>query len=595
MAGEQKELDTSMDSEEVIRARVSGLSAQILEMLRLSQSLPDPNTPRDCILNEIAARQLIFAEVQSQISDLKTRQNELLPVHHLPVEILAIILSTALSPWGYHRKRTSLLLVCRTWANVINTNPSTFWTTLSSDDPPGQHDRLLQMARRMPVNIHIDFYATNPASLRNLREDLLSKRLAFREVVFVGSNSSLADELLASCLFGPAPYLQSLDLTIYGGKTIGVDESDSPEVPMNSVSAPNLRNVRLYGVSLPWDAAILRGLRSLSLEDLGSSRSNTNPPTLKELVEIIRGCPDLRCLTLQGTTLRLDDQGKAPTGISSDQLTSLNLSNVSLQLTCDILQCIRFPSTAMVSITIEDLGQDESWRVDLGVILSRLTQDRTIVPVHLEIDRPHLTISAKNFQFVIPSPNEENPRYRTTYKELFSSLGAPTLVAVISLHIDSPASQNSTAILTAANEFFPDLSKLSISPYHRLKSKKPWHVVLEKVVKPVEETKRPRYLCPKLTSLEITARSGVRLDVASILQLVRTRTSNRKSKGKEVEKAPITSISINLQSGKLSSEQLGLLNELKGEVTDVHWVSPAQGDPVQIDANDPFESDSSTS
>lgn len=446
----------------------------------------------------------------------------------------------------------------------------------------------------MPVNIHIDYYAATVPSLRKLREGIQSKRFAFREVVFVGPSYALADEVLANCLLVPAPHLRSLDLTVYGGKIVGIDESDSQQVQMNSVPAPNLKDVRLFGVSIPWDAAILRGLRSLSLEDLGSNRSNANSPTLKELVDIIRGCPNLRCLTLQAITLRPDDRGERPTGISSDQLTTINILNVSLQLTCDILQCVRFPSTTMVSIAIEGLGDDDSWRVDVGVILSRLMQDRSIAPIHLEIDRPNLTLSTKDFRFVIPSPNEENPRSQTTYKELFSSLGAPTLVAVISLHIDELASQNSTAILTAANEFFPDLTKLSISPYKRLKSKKPWHVVLEKVVQPVEEA-RPRYLCPKLTSVEITAVSGARLDVPSILQLVRIRSSKRKSKGKEVEKSPITSVSINLQSGKLSSEQLGLLSELKSEVTDVYWVSPIQEDLVQIEFDDLLESDSSSS
>ncbi|KAG8903146.1 hypothetical protein FRC00_000290 [Tulasnella sp. 408] len=136
----------------------------------------------------------------------------------------------------------------------------------------------------------------------------------------------------------------------------------------------------------------------------------------------------------------------------------------------------------------------------------------------------------------------------------------------------SSASQNSTAILMAANDLFPNLAKLSISPYQRLKSKKPWHMVLEKVVQSTEEVNRMAFLCPNLTSLEITTTDGDCPDILSILQLVRTRSSDKKSKGKRVEKSPITAISMNLDSGKLSSEQLTLLNELKGLVANVHCV-----------------------
>ncbi|KIO30426.1 hypothetical protein M407DRAFT_20490 [Tulasnella calospora MUT 4182] len=559
-----------MGSKEVIKAKVSALSAQVLELLRLEQSLSDPETPRDCILNEIAARQSIFAEVQSQIAALKTRQNELLPIHRFPVEILAIILSTALPLSGYHKRRTNLLLVCHTWANVINTNPSTFWTTLSTDDYPSQHDRLLQMCRQMPVTIYMDCHHPNNGSLGKLLEDIRSKRFTLRELVFVGSVGPLVEEVLTDWLLANASQLRSLDIAVNDPRRgLLAGNTNRQHVQMNSIAAPSLKSVRLFGVSIPWNAAILQGLHSLSLENLVSL-------TVGELFGILQGCPDLRSLTLRNINLAPADREGAPTPTSLTKLMTANLSGLSLRSTCDLFQCIQTPSMATVSVNIQNLIPDDDWQVNLGVLLSQLTQNRIIGPIHLEMKHSCLTFSAMDFQLGIPSPNEERekiPRsFQSTYKELFSSLGAPTLTAVTSLHLDSFASQNSTAILMAANEFLPNLCKLSIPPYKHLKSKKHWCAVLEKVAPSTEETGRSVSLCPKLTSLEITT-SGHLLDISSILQLVRIRGSDRRLRGKEVEKSPMTSIHITLNGGNLSARQTGMITELKSEVTDVRCIS----------------------
>ncbi|KIO16953.1 hypothetical protein M407DRAFT_33402 [Tulasnella calospora MUT 4182] len=392
----------------------------------------------------------------------------------------------------------------------------------------------------------MDYHSTRNPPLRKLVDEVRSKRLAFREVVFMGTFDSPVAVVLENFLFAPAPHLRSLDLVVHGGCVVGNGDPNSQHAGTNSVATPNLTSVRLVGVSIPWNAAILRGLRSLSLIHLCRSRPKGKAPTLGEIAEILQGCPDLEHLTLR-----------------------TNLWGLSLRPTCDILQCIQYPQTATLSVRIDYLEDD--WQADLGVIISQLPQNWITAPIQLKADLPRMTLSAKNLELIIPSPNEEgeNTGSRIAYKELFSSLGAPILATITSLHIDTLASQNSTAILTATNELFPNLTKLSISPYQRLKSKKPWHVVLEKVVQSTEEINGPVCLCPNLTSLELTATNHDCPDLLSILQLIRIRSSDIKFKGKGVKKSPITLIVMNIDSSKLSSEQLGLLNELKGEVADV--------------------------
>ncbi|KAG9050157.1 hypothetical protein FS837_007456 [Tulasnella sp. UAMH 9824] len=229
----------------------------------------------------------------------------------------------------------------------------------------------------------------------------------------------------------------------------------------------------------------------------------------------------------------------------------------------------------MVSVKIQKFTPDDDWQVNLGVVLSKVTENRMIAAIKLKVDRPHLTLSATNFQFTIPSSNEEreNTGSGITYRDLFSGLGTPIRTAVTSLHLDGIASQNSTAILMAANEFFPSLAKLSLPAYERLKSRKPWNVILEKVIQSAEEVNGPVCLCRKLTSLEITTYERL-LDIPSILQFVRIRAADRKLKGKEVEKSHITSIHITLEDRNLSAQQTVALNELKGVVADVSCVAP---------------------
>ncbi|KAG8935205.1 hypothetical protein FRC01_005461 [Tulasnella sp. 417] len=578
---ETKPLETGMEPKQDIKAKVSALSAQVLKIL----SLPDPETPYECILNEIAARQTIFSEVQSQICALKSRQNELLPIHLLPEEVLAIILFTALPLSHHHKGRTRLLLVCRTWTKVINTNPSMFWTTLSADDPPSQYDRLLRMSRQMPIAIRVDLHPTDPVSSSRFLNFIRSKRITLREVVFLGSVDPLVEQVLRDWLFTPAPHLRSLELVAYNSWEL----QDGYQVPMDSLAAPNLTRVRFSQVSIPWHAASLRGLHSLSLEHLDG-------PTLEELVGMLQHSPNLQYLTLLDVGFCPDDQREAPTHISLNKLVKINLSFRSPQSASDILHCIQFPRTASVSVNIHHLTPDNSWQVDLSVVLSLLRQNRIIAPINLKLHRPRMTLSAANFNFTIPSPTEErdNKGSRITSKELFSSLGAHTLSVITSLQIDTLAGQNATAILMAANEFLPNLSKLSIPPYQRRKSQKPWHVVLEKVIQSAEDTNRPMCLCPKLTSLEITS-YGYLLDLPSILQLVRIRSANRKLKGKEVEKSHITSIHITLSRANLSAQQAVVLNELKGAVSDVQCVSTLANVATQHDSDAHTESESSPS
>lgn len=570
-------------TKKVTKGTVSAFSAQKPKSIRSSpSSVPEPDTAREALEDEIAAQRIIIAEAQSRVAALKSRQNELLLIHRLPVEVLSIILSMALPLKRYHDERTTLLLVCRTWSNIINGNPSTFWTTLSAEDPRSQRTRLLRKSGQMPVTIVIGSYYGGSRSSKGFMKYITSKSLSFRELVVREYKKRRMEDVFARCLATRAPHLRSLDLEVDGGWVLEGGDPNSQQLRMFSGIAPKLRSVRLSGVSIPWNSVILRDLLSFSLEYSDSGARGT--PSLDQVLEVLQSCPALQFLTLREMNFGRSNRTAALRPLSLDQLMRINLSAPSSRSNLAILQHIQFPKTATVAVTTKDHRHDDD-DDSLNTALSLLQHHLSIKSLHVVIDQPLLQFSTNGFTFSILNRGQKHAISRTTYRDVFSGFPYPARTAVTALRMGSLESQDSTAILLAVNDLLPNLSRLSVVPFHPLKSKKPWNAVLEKVVQPVEDIVRPTWLCPKLTSLHVTAGSEISLDLPAIIKLVRTRNSDRKSKGKRVIKSPITSIHITLRTGRLSLDQMDLIHELKSEVTNVYCPMPTETDEAG-DRND---------
>ncbi|KAG8944454.1 hypothetical protein FRC04_001766 [Tulasnella sp. 424] len=522
----------------VIKGTVSALAVQIIQSHRPSPSAPEPETSREILEDEIAARRIIIAEAQSQIAALKFRQNDLLPIHRLPVEILSIILAMTLRLKHHHKERTKLLLVCRAWSNIINENPSTFWATLSAEDPVTQRARLLRKAGQMPVTIVTGSHYASYKAGKDFVKYIKSNDIPFHELVVRAWGGRVMEAVSANCLAAPAPQLRSLHLEVREGWELGGEDPNSERLWMFSGVAPSLKNVRLSGVSIPWNSAILQNLSSLTLE-CPMFRA-VESPSLEEILGILRSCPALQSLILRDMDLRQPYPVQLPP-LSFDRLTTIDLSMFFFECIFSFLRHIQFPKTATVTLAKQDCDMEDDDEI-LNATLDLLQQRLSIKSFHLAIDHFQFQLSTTGLKFSIS--------HRTT---------------IGSLHMEF--------LLNAPlNEITADLTKVSVDHPHLPKSETPCIVVPEEVVQTSEDIGQPTWVFPNLRSFEITVREANSLDLAAILKLVRTRNSDSESNGKQVIKSPITTIRLAFRMGCLSSGQTDLLNELRGEVDNVQCV-----------------------
>ncbi|KAG8944458.1 hypothetical protein FRC04_001770 [Tulasnella sp. 424] len=549
-----------------IKGAVSALSTQIVESL----SVPEPETARNAHEDEIAARQMVIAEAQAQIATIKSRQNELLPIHRLPAEVLSLILSMALPLKGHHKERSKLLLVCRAWSSIIDENPSTFWTTLSVEDPHRQRVRLLHKSNKMPVTIFTGSRYASPEATHDFVKYIKSNEIPFHELVVREWSNAVTGAVFANCLAAPAPHLRSIDIEVGSGWVLGGEDPKSQHLRMFSGVAPSLKSVRLCEVSIPWNSAILQNLLSFTLEYPDHFAGGT--PSLEQILGILRNCPTLQSLILRDVDFGWSNRVQLPP-LSLDKLTTINLSMNSFQFIFSLLLHIQFPKTATVALATRRCNPTDEDDKSLNAIVYLLQQHLSIKVFHLAIDLSLLRLSTTRLKISMANRArwKQSDHYRT-YKEVFSRLGFPIRTAITSLHLEFLESGKSPAPLDAVNEIIANLADLSVDHPHLHESEKPSNGVLEEVVQTFEDIGLPTWVCPNLGSLEITVPDPNSLDLTAILKLIRARNSDVESNGKQVIKSPITTIRLALKSGFLSSGQTDLLNELRSEVADVQCV-----------------------
>ncbi|KAG8944461.1 hypothetical protein FRC04_001773 [Tulasnella sp. 424] len=572
-------MDTETNGVICFKEAVSAVSAQIMESLRSSRSVPESQTARDALEDEISAREMVIAEAQSKIAALKSRQNELLPIHRLPAEVLSAILSMALPLKRHHEERTKLLLVCRTWSSIIDGNPSTFWATLSGEDPLTQRARLLRKAGQMPLTIVAGGQYSSYHGAEDLVKYIKSNDIPFRELV-VGEYSGRGMEVVfANCLAAPAPQLRSLDLEVGAGWVLGGEDPNSQHLRMFSGVAPSLKSVRLCGVWIPWNSAILQNLLSLTLEYPDGYRTQVGEtPSLEQMLGILRSCPALQSLILRRMDFERSNQVQLPP-LSLDRLTTINLSMSSFRSIFSLLRHIQFPKTATVALAGESPTLQDDDEEILNATLYLLQQRLSIKSFHLAVDESVVQLSTIRLKFSIL--NYVWRKGSSYYTEVLFRLGSPTRTAITSLHLDFPASKDSSAPRGVVNKIIAKLADLSVDRTHLPQPERPCNVVLEEVAQTSEDIGQPTWVCPNLRSLEITVADRNSLDLAAILKLVRMRRSDRELNGKQVIMAPITFIRITFQGRPLSSGQMDYLNELKSEVADVQYVMPPETDEAQ--------------
>ncbi|KDQ12058.1 hypothetical protein BOTBODRAFT_176822 [Botryobasidium botryosum FD-172 SS1] len=234
---------------------------------------------------EYAARALsAFAENMS--AEIRHRRNQLLPVHRLPSEVLALIFqlavdSKASQAMPLHKKAPfSLSHVSRRWRDVVVEKPSLdielavrpMLYDISEDEDPWE------------LRFHRAIWPEHSGDATDLMRPIFPHVDRWRSVVFDGTN--IDKTRLKVCVPDAAPNLKKLHL-------IGTGFDAREVIPP---STPLFRDLHLFGVWLPLRSSLYTGLTSLAMHYLDFDEVTT---LFQFLRAIGAGCPLLEYLKLQ--------------------------------------------------------------------------------------------------------------------------------------------------------------------------------------------------------------------------------------------------------------------------------------------------------
>ncbi|KAG8882479.1 hypothetical protein FRB97_008208 [Tulasnella sp. 331] len=220
-------------------------------------------------------------KVRWVLSKRGKRYNKLLPIHMLPDEILLSIFVLSLcevSGKHYYWRLMDLSRVSSDWAKMVKNSPS-LWGLLDSALSAATQAQVLVMSKESPLEVVNDY------PLAGFMARAVEVCHRWRAFEYRGMSFNIEEDLIA--LEGKlVPRLEELKINrgspsclkinLFGGK------------------ADRLRHVSLVGFSLPWDAAMLSGLRTLILVNLG-----TTAPSEEEVINMLCASPALVELTLR--------------------------------------------------------------------------------------------------------------------------------------------------------------------------------------------------------------------------------------------------------------------------------------------------------
>lgn len=206
--------------------------------------------------------------------------------------------------------RTTLMLVARSWAAVVNSTPR-LWTDIDCFASHKEIERSLDLSRGYSLVVvrSIDIGAIHP-TIRRLFGQL--HRWQNCRLIF---SSASAFHLLAS----PAPRLKALRLCLPGIEESGVWYSVEHGELLDG-DAPLLTEISVGGVALPWLSPVLRDLTVLRLESIPQDQ-----PSTEEFIALLEASPHLHTLKLTNIGGGGGDGGPSPDMSSSKRVTLLDL------------------------------------------------------------------------------------------------------------------------------------------------------------------------------------------------------------------------------------------------------------------------------
>ncbi|KAG8892752.1 hypothetical protein FRB99_002463, partial [Tulasnella sp. 403] len=297
----------------------------------------------------LEALRAVDAHIQSRVSNLRRRRNNLSFIHRLPFEILVEIFRSVTDgvffSHRYYQVLGTLTGVCTLWASIIGQAP-TLWTVVFDHYDLRLVDKIIDKSGNYPLSLlSRGWYHQRP--IHETAESFL-KRLCptayrWKAAEFSMGRQEIRD--LETCLRDlSAPKLKKLCV-------VGEDGSGS-SVELFRGGAGHLEELDLTAVSINQTSSLLSGLRILRLKYLNHSL------TTRCLLVALMRCPNLSELRINSCALHESTTSDdLPARLELPHLNILDLCLVTPSAAISILTRISSPKYTYFRLVPETLQE----------------------------------------------------------------------------------------------------------------------------------------------------------------------------------------------------------------------------------------------
>ncbi|KAJ7255477.1 hypothetical protein B0H12DRAFT_534423 [Mycena haematopus] len=296
---------------------------------------------------------LIESAEERRARELRTQQNELIPIACLPPEILADIfvrcVPTSIRKLHNDLSWLNVTRVSSRWRNVALSCPD-FWSTLIFSRPKWM-PVMLARSKMASLAVHVDLKKDHA----NSPEPVLLENASRLGTLNIRSPQNQLTTFLANLEHaGSAPRLRYI-------KVVNTDTNNLGEggmwLPRNLFHRTEVMESRKVGAqpgvrlhleccAFPWDSGWYFQLTHLHLENINPAQR----PTLEAFLAILISSPNLQILTLihcSPTTYRRGCIVELP------RLSALTIKSGSPSTCLNLLGCINIPSSATIDATVK--------------------------------------------------------------------------------------------------------------------------------------------------------------------------------------------------------------------------------------------------
>ncbi|KDQ13429.1 hypothetical protein BOTBODRAFT_55978 [Botryobasidium botryosum FD-172 SS1] len=469
---------------------------------------------------ELALRAFQACTMQT-LARLRTRQNELVPVHRLPNELLGAIFvlagSTSFQVSGWPAS-FSISQVCKLWRQVALNTPR-LWMNIDVSAGDELASIYVERSGTAPLNLSVNF-GVLPSQDDKTREIYWSRyadrwsRLSIQNPSPITTSQDCALRWLTHS----APILEALEISTQQrfGRQRSLDVS-------LDIQMPRLREVKLAGLYLPLTLPIFRGLTILHL-----TRIMYTFMTAISLLRVLVECPALEelrfdLLVIEGGSDRDEIPGNTmPEIVDLSHLRVITLRHLPVRTTQYLLVHIAIPPRAALEVLLDCLQPDEDLTHTLPPNLTHLSNLFSVTALEFFVTPSSGTracflrgrdAAGASLLSISVRKNNNNAPVQRIMASLGPSLSIMPLRAFV-LHLYANGRWSASAFCRTL-DYFPSIKALAFHECH------------QKFLKALAYS-NGRAVCPSLEALMI---SDCAIPNHALAHLVWSRTAHNKDLG----------------------------------------------------------------